>query len=989
MNTLAALFSGSGSDFNLTDNVGFRVIGSSSQNVTFFARQGRTYHFRFSGFDDKPYGILAGSYFFKPFVIPTNGPVNDYFERRLPLTGLTNTVVDDNSTATFEPGEPMAPSCSPAAGSMWWTYTAPTNGELRVEAGGYSNRVVWTVYRGDALDQLERVASSCELPLNFGVSAGETFQVSVSSLYGKAGGFVLNLFLSPPPPHDAFADSAHLEGTNFVHTGRFLGASREPDEPDSEATNTVWASWAAPFNGRVRYWMATAYNQQFLNVFTGPALGHLTAVPLFNEDNGVRNFIASEGTVYHYQFSGGADDFTLNFTSAPFEAVDNDHLANARVAGPGDVVRFPAASVVGATMEIGEPLHMGSFPQKSLWWRWQAPRHGVLNLSASSLFIPHVMLAVYQGPSVDALGLVAKGTNQIRFRANAGETYLIATAVPADALGEVSLFAQQIGLSPTAVMLPGNILQEPSFEGTALGFQYWHAVGDLGGYVNERGGADGRTWPALSTGTKLWQDVPTIPGREYALQFAFLFGRDLSGCCGTAGYRVYWDTTPLKTVIMPEEEMGYWRWDVVTFRATNTTSRVTFENIHRILEVDAFSLVDLSAPPTITTQPSTISTIAGGAAAFVVTANGSAPLSYQWFHNGEAVAGQNSGTLVIDPAAALDAGNYHVVVSNSLGVATSATASLLVDAPTNVTILLQPYGAVIPEGSYFNLAVVAAGTPPLSYQWYRDGEALPDGTNRYLTFAEAHLTNAGKYEVRVQNYAGSAYSLPASLTITNATSGGGMLDFRNHALSSLGSTNDAPVFDVDGITPLNGPRYVAHLYAGTTLDTMRPTASPTPFRTGFQAGYFVSKVVTFPNIPPGIPIFAQIRVWESSRGNSYEEARALGGKFGRSSIMQVTLGGGLTPPQRLVAISRFSLQAGLPAFTVGQIEFLQRDQDDSLLWQLRGEAGFRYVVEKTSLTASLDWHPLIVLTNTSGTVTFSDQIGSGEGTALYRARILH
>lgn len=983
LNTLTTVFTGDGAYSNLTQVVGFQAASASSQDVTFFAREGRMYHFRFSGFDDQPYGVIAGSYSFTPFVIPTNGPINDYFERRIPLTGLTNIVVDDNSTATFEPGEPMAPRCAPAAGSMWWSYTTPTNGILRIQAGGYSNSVVCAVYRGDVVDQLDLVASACEQPINFGVAAGETYHISVSSLYGKAGGFALNLFLFPPPPHDNFADSDRFEGTNLVHTGRFVGATHEPGEPEADGTNTVWASWAAPFNGRVRYWLGGS-----VNLFTGPTLDHLTAVPLIVV-NSEYNFIASEGTVYHFQFSGVGEDYALNLDATPFPMADNDRFADARVAGATDVIRFSPASVYGATMETGEPHHSESIPQKSLWWRWQAPRHGVLKLSATSLFIPRVMLAVYQGSSVDALGLVTKGTNQVVFRGTAGETYHIAAAVPDDAVGDVTLFAQQTGLSATQVMLPGNILKEPSFENAAEGFQYWHAVGDLGGYVNERrGGADGQTWPALGTGAMLWQDVPTIPGHEYALQLAFLFGRDLSGCCGIAGYRVYWDANIARTSGMPEEEMGFWRWDVVTFQATNTTTRITFENLHRILEVDAFSFVDLSAPPAITTQPSTVSTIAGGAAAFVVAATGSTPLAYQWFRNGAPLDGQNSGTLVIEPVTASDAGHYHVVVSNSLGVATSATASLLVDNPTNVTILLQPYGAVIAAGSYFSLSVVAAGTPPLSYQWYRDGAPLAEGTNRYLTFAEVDLTNAGTYEMRVQNYGGSAFSLPATLVVTNAIDGGGTLDFNSFTLKLFGGTNDAPVFDVDALTRLNGSDYVAQLYAGVSLETMRPASAPTPFLTAFQAGYYRSKVATLPHIPPSATILAQVRVWEMSHGNSYEEARALGGKFGRSPIVQVTLNSALAPPQRLFGLSSFNLEAGLPEFTTGQIEFLQRNSDDSLLWQLRGEAGFRYVVEKTSVATSLDWHPFVVLTNAAGTVTFSDQTGSGDGTALYRARIL-
>ena len=392
--------------------------------------------------------------------------------------------------------------------------------------------------------------------------------------------------------------------------------------------------------------------------------------------------------------------------------------------------------------------------------------------------------------------------------------------------------------------------------------------------------------------------------------------------------------------------------------------------------------------PSIVTQPSTVSTVAGGVAAFIVGANGTAPLSYQWFFNDQPLPGQNAPTLVLDPVTTGDAGTYFVKVSNPLGSVTSASASLLVDAPTNVTILLQPYGGVVPAGSYFNLSVVAAGTPPLSYQWYLNGEALLDGTNRSLLLSNVQLSNAGTYEVRVENYGGSVYSLPANLVVTNAVDGGGMIDFRNRALSFGSATNEAPVFDLDGITRLNGPTYVAQLYAGPTLETMRPVASPTPFRSGFEAGFFVSQIVTLPNIAPGATAFAQVRVWEIGRGSSYEEARALGGKFGRSEILQVTVGGGAIPPRRLSSLTSFSLRAGLPAFTVGVIEFVERQPGGTLVWSVRGEAGFRYVVEKSVASGNAIWRPFHVLMNTTGTFTFTDSPGSGDVTAFYRARIL-
>src|ERR1035438_7899867 len=132
-------------------------------------------------------------------------------------------------------------------------------------------------------------------------------------------------------------------------------------------------------------------------------------------------------------------------------------------------------------------------------------------------------MAVYTGNAVEALALVGKSTNTttLQFSAIGGQTYHIAAAVPTNVVGDVSIYSQYGTKDTSAHIIPGNLLLEPSWEGTAvLDAQYWKWSGSLGGYVNESGGADGTTWPTLGTGTTIWQYFPTIPGHQYALRFA-------------------------------------------------------------------------------------------------------------------------------------------------------------------------------------------------------------------------------------------------------------------------------------------------------------------------------------------------------------------------------------------------------------------------------------------------------------------------------------
>lgn len=82
--------------------------------------------------------------------------------------------------------------------------------------------------------------------------------------------------------------------------------------------------------------------------------------------------------------------------------------------------------------------------------------------------------------------------------------------------------------------------------------------------------------------------------------------------------------------------------------------------------------------PTITTQPGAVTATTGTFATFTVAASGSPTLSYQWKKNGATIAGATAAIYTINPVQAADAGSYTVVVSNSYGSVTSATAALTV-----------------------------------------------------------------------------------------------------------------------------------------------------------------------------------------------------------------------------------------------------------------------------------------------------------------------
>ncbi len=84
-------------------------------------------------------------------------------------------------------------------------------------------------------------------------------------------------------------------------------------------------------------------------------------------------------------------------------------------------------------------------------------------------------------------------------------------------------------------------------------------------------------------------------------------------------------------------------------------------------------------PPTITVQPSNQIVTEGQSATFTVSANGSAPLSYQWQRNTVDIAGATASSYTISSATLADNGaRFRCVVTNGFGNATSNEATLTV-----------------------------------------------------------------------------------------------------------------------------------------------------------------------------------------------------------------------------------------------------------------------------------------------------------------------
>ena len=86
-----------------------------------------------------------------------------------------------------------------------------------------------------------------------------------------------------------------------------------------------------------------------------------------------------------------------------------------------------------------------------------------------------------------------------------------------------------------------------------------------------------------------------------------------------------------------------------------------------------------SGSPSITSQPSSLTVLAGQTATFTVRASGAMPLNYQWQKNGVDISGATTASYTTPPTSGSDdASKFRAIVGNSVGSVTSNPATLRV-----------------------------------------------------------------------------------------------------------------------------------------------------------------------------------------------------------------------------------------------------------------------------------------------------------------------
>jgi hypothetical protein len=256
--------------------------------------------------------------------------------------------------------------------------------------------------------------------------------------------------------------------------------------------------------------------------------------------------------------------------------------------------------------------------------------------------------------------------------------------------------------------------------------------------------------------------------------------------------------------------------------ATNATlvlSNVTFADTgpYTVVVSNAFGTTNSEAaltvvPLIIMAQPQSTNARPGAMATFSVMATSTVPMTHQWLHDDMTIAAAGQRTLAITNVQLSDAGTYAVVLANSFGALTSATARLkvLIDP----LIVQQPCSASAPQGGNITLSVVVTNTAtlPIGYRWRRGGTTLTNLllNERVCFLTVTNLQATTNFSVVLTNEArtSSLLSSNATVTVLPDSDGDGMPDIGEPDWGSCPGENHA-AGDCDGDGLSNLQEYLA------------------------------------------------------------------------------------------------------------------------------------------------------------------------------------
>lgn len=270
-------------------------------------------------------GATPGLQVAASLAVGATAPVNDNFANALVLTQPSQVVAFNSTGATKETGEPNHTSGGGA--SLWWSWTAPVSGQVRVETQSAGFDTMMGVYTGSAVNALSVVGqnddiaypSNTQSRVDFTATAGTTYRIAVDGYNGASGSANLSVSMQAAPANDNLASAQTLAGANGSVSASNVNATRETGESQhggAAGGASVWFAWQAPASGPVAF-TATGGSSALLAAYGANTHG---GAAIAQSASGSIDFTAASGSTYYVALdgTGGAQGlFSLTWAQGP------------------------------------------------------------------------------------------------------------------------------------------------------------------------------------------------------------------------------------------------------------------------------------------------------------------------------------------------------------------------------------------------------------------------------------------------------------------------------------------------------------------------------------------------------------------------------------------------------------------------------------------------------------------------------------------------
>lgn len=283
-----------------------------------------------------------------------------------------------------------------ARNPVWYRWTAPGNGGLRVVVSGWnpSDPVTLTTGTNSAnLTIVSQIRSNPSGTYEWAVEAGRTYNLSLTRSSAPGTEFEMTWRFLDGPANDAFAQRLRLEGESGELGIQLLGSTLETGEPSRilppSTFGSVWWEWTPTERGILELGSA-------LTPYRGATLTGLQAIPVLGTDGGVRTFRLDPGQPVYlaaHRVVGGA---LTQRASWRWQASPTNDLFSSPTMVTGTVARIEG-SLRGTSFELSAPLSQGG----DVWFAWRAERTGWIRLESEGTRGPEV--EVWHGSTLETL----------------------------------------------------------------------------------------------------------------------------------------------------------------------------------------------------------------------------------------------------------------------------------------------------------------------------------------------------------------------------------------------------------------------------------------------------------------------------------------------------------------------------------------------------------------------------------------------------------